>query len=103
MIHDPATKGLVLLGEIGGDAEIQAAALLKDYRQREVKAGRTPKPVVGMVTGRTAPPGRTMGHAGAISNSGSCTADDKVKAMRDAGIILPIHPGEIGRVMRKLL
>ena len=64
MITDDGTKGIVLLGEIGGDAEIQASALLKDYREAEIKAGRKPKPVVGMVTGRTAPKGRTMGHVG---------------------------------------
>ncbi|KAK5457163.1 hypothetical protein LTS15_004944 [Exophiala xenobiotica] len=104
MIEDPATKGIVLLGEIGGDAEIRAAALLKQYREGEIRAGRTPKPVVGMVTGRTAPKGRTMGHAGAISGGGSSvTAEDKVKAMQDAGIVVPVHPGEIGPVMKELL
>jgi succinyl-CoA synthetase alpha subunit len=67
-------------------------------------AERTPKPVVGMVTGRTAPKGRTMGHAGAISGGGSsATAEDKVKAMQDAGIVVPVHPGEIGSVMKELL
>ncbi|KIW50146.1 hypothetical protein PV05_11762 [Exophiala xenobiotica] len=104
MIEDPATKGIVLLGEIGGDAEIRAAALLKQYREGEIKAGRKPKPVVGMVTGRTAPKGRTMGHAGAIAGGGSSvTAEDKVKAMQDAGIVVPVHPGEIGPVMKELL
>ncbi|KAK5209496.1 hypothetical protein LTR41_005032 [Exophiala xenobiotica] len=104
MIADPATKGIVLLGEIGGDAEIRAAALLKQYREGEINAGRTPKPVVGMVTGRTAPKGRTMGHAGAIAGGGSSvTAEDKVKAMQDAGIVVPVHPGEIGPVMKELL
>lgn len=103
MISDPDTKGIVLLGEIGGDAEIQASDLLKRYRDAELKAGRIPKPVVGMVTGRTAPKGRTMGHAGAISGSSSITAEDKVRAMQDAGIVVPVHPGEIGPLMKRLL
>lgn len=104
MIADQDTKGIVLLGEIGGDAEVRAAALIKEYRDGEIKAGRTPKPVVGMVTGRTAPEGRTMGHAGAVSGGGgSLSAEDKVRAMQDAGIIVPVHPGEIGPVMKRLL
>lgn len=103
LIEDPATKGIVLLGEIGGDVEIRAAALLKEYRDREVEAGRVPKPVVGMVAGRTAPKGRTMGHAGAISGGSGVSAEDKVKAMEDAGIVVPVHPGEIGPVMRMLM
>lgn len=103
MIADDATKGMVLLGEIGGDAEIQASARWKEYRNREILAGRTPKPAVGMVTGRTAPKGRTMGHAGAISGGGSITAEDKIRAMEDAGIKMLVHPGEIGPVMKELL
>lgn len=102
MIKDPTTKGVVLLGEIGGDAEIEASALVKEYRAAEIKAGRTPKPFVGMVAGRTAPKGKVMGHAGAISG-GSVSAKDKVRAMQDAGIIVPAHPGEIGEVMKALL
>lgn len=103
LINDPDTKGIVLLGEIGGDAEVKAAAVLKEYRDREIKAGRTPKPVVGMVTGRTAPKGRTMGHAGAISGGNSVSAEDKVKAMEAAGVVVPVHPGEIGPLMKRLL
>lgn len=102
MIKDPSTEGIVLLGEIGGSAELEASALLKEYRDAEIKAGRTPKPVVGMISGRTAPKGRTMGHAGAISGGGA-TAEDKVKAMQDAGVVIPVHPGEIGPIMRDLL
>jgi succinyl-CoA synthetase alpha subunit len=104
LIDDPDTKGIVLLGEIGGDAEIQAAELVGEYRDAEIAAGRKPKPFVGMVTGRTAPKGRTMGHAGAISGGGaSVSAEDKVRAMERAGIIVPVHPGQIGVVMKELL
>jgi succinyl-CoA synthetase alpha subunit len=103
MIHDPNTKGIVLLGEIGGDAEIIVSAYLKSYRERETREGRRPKPVVGMVTGRTAAKGRTMGHAGAISGGGNVTAEEKVRAMQDAGVVVPVHPGEIGPTMKRLL
>lgn len=102
MIKDPSTEGIVLLGEIGGSAELEASALLKEHRDAEIKAGRKPKPVVGMISGRTAPKGRTMGHAGAISGGGA-TAEDKIKAMEAAGVVIPVHPGEIGPIMRELL
>jgi succinyl-CoA synthetase alpha subunit len=104
LIDDPDTKGIVLLGEIGGDAEIQAAELIREYRDGEIRAGRKPKPFVGMVTGLTAPEGRTMGHAGAISGGGvSVTAEEKVRALERAGVIVPVHPGQIGGVMKELL
>jgi succinyl-CoA synthetase alpha subunit len=103
MVDDPATKAIVLLGEIGGDAEIQAAAFLKEYRARETTMGRVPKPVVGMITGLTAPKGRTMGHAGAISGHAGVTAQDKLKAMKEAGIATLVHPGEIGPALKALL
>jgi succinyl-CoA synthetase alpha subunit len=92
-----------MLGEIGGDAEIQAAAVLKDYRKSAMAAGEVPKPVVGMVNGRTAPKGRTMGHAGAISGSDRITVEDQIRAMEDAGIVIPTHPGDIGPIMKGLL
>ena len=70
---------------------------------REWGARGGDKPIVGMVTGRTAPKGRTMGHAGAVEGVGGASADDKIKALKSAGVVMPVHPGKIGTVMRELL
>jgi succinyl-CoA synthetase alpha subunit len=88
--NDPETKGVVMIGEIGGSAEEEAA----DW----VKANMT-KPVAGFIAGRTAPPGRRMGHAGAIVSGGSGTAEGKVKAMLDAGIKVCDAPSDIGKTI----
>src|SRR5579863_4491290 len=85
--EDPDTHSIVMIGEIGGDAEETAAAYIKKH----VK-----KPVVGFIAGQTAPPGRRMGHAGAIISSGSGKASDKMDAMRDAGITVCMTPAELG-------
>ncbi|MGH6942959.1 MAG: succinate--CoA ligase subunit alpha, partial [Geminicoccaceae bacterium] len=90
-LADPETEGIVMIGEIGGSAEEDGAAF--------IKAAREKKPVVGFIAGRTAPPGRRMGHAGAIISGGSGGAEEKIAAMRDAGIRVAENPAAIGRTM----
>jgi succinyl-CoA synthetase alpha subunit len=85
--EDPDTHAIVMIGEIGGDAEEKAAAYIK---------ANVKKPVVGFIAGQTAPPGRRMGHAGAIISGGSGKASDKMAAMADAGITVCETPAEIG-------
>jgi succinyl-CoA synthetase alpha subunit len=91
---DPDTHAIVMIGEIGGNAEETAA----EYIQVNVK-----KPVVGFIAGQTAPPGRRMGHAGAIISGGSGKADDKMKAMQAAGITVCATPAEIGEKVKSRL
>ncbi len=92
---DAETQAIIMIGEIGGDAEVKAAEF--------IKRSTTKKPVVGFIAGRTAPPGRRMGHAGAVISGGNDTADFKVEAMRSAGIHIADSPAALGSTMVKVL
>ena len=97
-LADPDTRAIVMIGEIGGSAEEEACEFIKSERAR----GRS-KPMIGFIAGSTAPPGRRMGHAGAIISGGKGKAEDKFEAMRSAGIMISQSPAELGSTMIRAL
>ena len=94
-LNDPETKSILMIGEIGGTAEEEASEFIKNHKIK--------KPIVGFIAGLTAPPGRRMGHAGAIISKGKGGAEEKIKIMNEAGIIVAKSPADIGKTLLEKL
>ena len=94
-LNDPETKSILMIGEIGGTAEEEASEFVKNHKIK--------KPIVGFIAGLTAPPGRRMGHAGAIISKGKGGAEEKIKIMNEAGIIVAKSPADIGKTLLEKL
>jgi succinyl-CoA synthetase alpha subunit len=93
--NDPGTDAVLMMGEIGGDAEEKAAELKK--------SGQFTKPLAAFIAGQTAPPGKRMGHAGAIISGGSGKASDKIAALENAGILVAKSPADMGATLKAVL
>jgi len=93
--QDPKTQSILMIGEIGGSSEEEAAEF--------IKSSKIKKPIVGFIAGKTAPPGRRMGHAGAIISGGEGKAEDKIEKMKSCGILMAESPAEIGKTLHNKL